>query len=91
MSPEPGGPRLRIPSRREASRRRLRARLDEHVGMLRVLEARVRRRSAEATIRAIDVLELTWLRLEDTRRSGAARLARLRAQAARLLSGRGGR
>ena len=59
--------------------------------MLRVLEARVRRRAAEATLRALDALESTWDRLGDGRRSGAEALQRLVQKAERLLSRPGDR
>ena len=78
--------RARGRSRRGADQWRRRARLDEQLAVLRVLHARVRRRTAEVTIRTIDAIEGTRGRLDDTLRLGAGALSRFREQAGRLLS-----
>ncbi len=77
---------LRMPSKRDASERRLRAQLDEQVLTLRVLHARARRRSADATIRLLDAVELARERLDFERRSAAETLARWKGKLERLVS-----
>jgi hypothetical protein len=62
---------LRLPSRKHANRTRRRARVEEHLAILRVVQARFRRRGAEATIRGIEVIEETRRLL---RSEGAARV-----------------
>lgn len=86
MAGQPKRDWLRVPSKRDASQRRLRAQMDERFAVLRVLHAGARRRYADATIRAIDAFELLRQRLELEQRSGADRLSRLRRQAERILS-----
>jgi len=83
--------RVRWARRGGARRRRRRARLDEQLAVLRVFRARVRRRTAEATIQVIDAFGQTWDRLDGPRRSGTGALLRLRERAERLLTRTGNR
>ena len=54
---------MRVPTRQDARRQRRQALLDEQRAMLRVLQARVRRRYHDAAILLIERAESTWQRL----------------------------
>ena len=50
---------MRIPTRRDASKKKRMAQIDEHFAVLRVIQARVRRRYAEVTIQVIERVDST--------------------------------
>lgn len=59
--------------------------MDEHVAVVRLLRARVRRRYAEATVRAIEAVDSARERLRAEQRAGAVLVAEWRRKARRLI------
>ncbi len=68
---------MRVPSQRDADRRRRRARVDEQLAMLRVIHARLRRRSAEATIEVLGHFESARRRIESANSLVVSRIGEL--------------
>ena len=54
---------MRMPTRRDTSKKKRMAQIDEQFAVLRVIQARVRRRYAEVTIQVIERVDSTRRRL----------------------------
>ena len=85
------GCRVRIPSRRDASNKKRMAQLDEHFAVLRVIQARVRRRYAEVTIEVIERVDSTRRFLRSENGLAGNRLIELMKKARELWRRGGGR
>ena len=78
-----------MPNRRDASKKRRMAVIDEQFAVLRVIQARVRRRSAEVTIQLIERVDATRRQLSPENPVAGNRLIELMKKA-RGLWNRGG-
>lgn len=80
---------MRVPNRRDASKKRRMAVIDEQFAVLRVIQARVRRRYAEVTIQLIERVDATRRQLSPENPVAGNRLIELMKKA-RGLWNRGG-
>ncbi len=80
---------MRMPNRRDASKKRRMAVIDEQFAVLRVIQARVRRRYAEVTIQLIERVDATRRQLSPENPVAGNRLIELMKRA-RGLWDRGG-
>jgi hypothetical protein len=80
---------VRMPNRRNASKKRRMAAIDEQFAVLRVIQARVRRRYAEVTIQLIERVDTTRRQLNPENPVAGNRLIELMKKA-RGLWNRGG-